>query len=193
MTDMIFVRVNKMDSRDFIRQVVMERWHQMDEGLAKTKQQKGEFFLSRAICIVNVLCLLYLNAWSGASIFYTRNFLHEIFYTRNGLPERTSRVLHPPFWPKRMSVSSLSPTMQICVLLILNLLQHPSNHPSSLHTVAIRVHQTREASHHHVSLVRHVYHVESSSSNANHFSQSVLQERQKPKRQNAKMHKNQKA
>lgn len=37
------------------------------------------------------------------------------------LPERTKRVLQPPFCPKRISVSSLSPTMQICDFVILNL------------------------------------------------------------------------
>jgi len=37
------------------------------------------------------------------------------------IPERTSRVLQPPFCPNKMSVSNLSPTMHICDFWIPNL------------------------------------------------------------------------
>lgn len=37
-------------------------------------------------------------------------------------PERTSRVLQPPFCPNKMSVSNLSPTIHICDFEMPNLL-----------------------------------------------------------------------
>lgn len=46
----------------------------------------------------------------------------NIFGTRREYsPERTRRVLQPPFWPNNISVSNLSPTMHICDLRMPNL------------------------------------------------------------------------
>ena len=45
---------------------------------------------------------------------------HQSLKRDVGVPESTSMVVKPPSCPKRMSVSSLSPTMQICFLSSLN-------------------------------------------------------------------------
>lgn len=49
------------------------------------------------------------------------NYFSIAIWIETLLPERTSRVLQPAFWPNNISVSNLSPTIHILEQLILNL------------------------------------------------------------------------